>query len=84
MIGFYDGGKSLLCGVLRICRNINILKMEITTSVVVHIAELSKLKLTEEEIKKFTTELSSIVNYVNAIQKFNVSNTLSNKPEMCY
>lgn len=47
--------------------------MEITIPVGTHIAELCKLKLTEEEIKKFTVELSSIVNYVNTIQKLNVS-----------
>ncbi|MFA5031523.1 MAG: Asp-tRNA(Asn)/Glu-tRNA(Gln) amidotransferase subunit GatC [bacterium] len=52
--------------------------MEITSSVVTHIAELCKLKLTLEEIEKFTTELSSIVKYVNTIQKLSISsdNTL--------
>ncbi|MDD5530753.1 MAG: aspartyl/glutamyl-tRNA amidotransferase subunit C [bacterium] len=51
--------------------------MEITPSIVTHIAELCKLKLTPEEIEKFTTELSSIVKYVNTIQKLSISNTLS-------
>jgi aspartyl-tRNA(Asn)/glutamyl-tRNA(Gln) amidotransferase subunit C len=52
--------------------------MEITPSVVAHIAELCKLKLTDEEIQKFTNELGSIVKYVNTIQKLNIDNDLSN------
>ncbi|MDD2889578.1 MAG: aspartyl/glutamyl-tRNA amidotransferase subunit C [bacterium] len=52
--------------------------MEITPSIVTHIAELCKLKLTLEEIEKFTTELSSIVKYVNTIQKLSIDNTSLN------
>lgn len=41
--------------------------MSFTTDDIAHLAKLARLPLTPEEIKKFTTQLSSIVDYANEI-----------------
>jgi aspartyl-tRNA(Asn)/glutamyl-tRNA(Gln) amidotransferase subunit C len=38
-----------------------------------HIAKLARLGLTEEEIKKFQKELSSILDYIEKLKKVDVS-----------
>ncbi|MBQ2864146.1 MAG: Asp-tRNA(Asn)/Glu-tRNA(Gln) amidotransferase subunit GatC [Clostridia bacterium] len=40
---------------------------------VLHIAKLSKLEFSDEEIEKFTTEMSTIVEYVNTLQNVDTS-----------
>ncbi len=39
-----------------------------------HIAKLSRLEFSEEEIERFSKELSSIVDYVNKMQSLNLDN----------
>jgi len=46
----------------------------ITTNEIVHIAELARLHLTETEIKSFSKDLSEILDYMNQIDKVDVSN----------
>jgi len=38
-----------------------------------HIAKLARLGLTEEEIKKFQNELSSILDYIEKLKKVDIS-----------
>ncbi|MBI3618898.1 Asp-tRNA(Asn)/Glu-tRNA(Gln) amidotransferase subunit GatC [Candidatus Peregrinibacteria bacterium] len=38
-----------------------------------HIAKLARLKLSEEEVEKFTTELTSILRYVDMLQEVDTS-----------
>ena len=45
----------------------------ITKKDVLHIAKLSKLEFSDEEIEKFTTEMSTIVEYVNTLQGVDTS-----------
>ena len=45
----------------------------ITKKDVLHIAQLSKLEFSDEEIEKFTTEMSTIVEYVNTLQGVDTS-----------
>lgn len=51
--------------------------MEITLSTVLHIAELSKLKFSEEETQKFTAELGKIIEYINKLHKLNIASDIS-------
>lgn len=39
-----------------------------------HVAKLANLKLTPEEIKKFETQLSSILDYISQLNKVDTSN----------
>ena len=42
---------------------------QITKTDVEHVAELARLKLTEEEKQKFTQELGDILNYINELDE---------------
>ena len=42
---------------------------QLTTDQVRHIAKLARLRLTEEEVQKFTTELTSIFKTIDVLQK---------------
>ena len=46
--------------------------MSVSKEDVKHIAKLSKLNLTEEELEKYTNELSSIVDFANELSNINV------------
>jgi aspartyl-tRNA(Asn)/glutamyl-tRNA(Gln) amidotransferase subunit C len=46
----------------------------ITTNEIVRIAELARLHLTETEIESFSKDLSEILDYMNQIDKVDVSN----------
>ena len=43
--------------------------MQITTEEIEHIAELARLRLTPEEIKKFGAQLGSILEYVGQLKE---------------
>jgi aspartyl-tRNA(Asn)/glutamyl-tRNA(Gln) amidotransferase subunit C len=45
--------------------------MSLTKEEVQHIAKLARLDLTEEEITKFQTELSGIVDYIGTLSEVN-------------
>jgi aspartyl-tRNA(Asn)/glutamyl-tRNA(Gln) amidotransferase subunit C len=45
--------------------------MAITKEEIIHIAELSRLQLTPEEIEKFGTQLGSILDYVGQLKEVN-------------
>lgn len=47
---------------------------KLTTSLVKHIAKLAKLELNAQEIEKFKTQLSEIINYINELSKVEVKN----------
>lgn len=47
--------------------------MALTTEQVRHIAKLAHLTLTEDEVKRFTVELSSILDYVAKLQEVDTS-----------
>ena len=42
---------------------------------VLHVAQLSNLKLTKAEIKKFTPQLAKIIDFVGALNEVDTSNT---------
>lgn len=46
--------------------------MSVSKEDVKHIAKLSKLDLTEEELEKYTNELSSIVDFANELSNISV------------
>ena len=46
---------------------------KLTTDEVKHIAKLSRLNLTEEEIKKFQGQLSKIVDYISQLSEVDTS-----------
>ena len=46
--------------------------MSISKEEVLHIASLSKLNLTDEELEKYTTDLSNIVSYANELASINI------------
>lgn len=46
----------------------------LTKDQVRHIAKLARLKLTEEEVEKFTTELTSILTYVDMLKEVDTKN----------
>ena len=48
--------------------------MKLTKEQVEHLAKLSRLTLQEEELEKMTKDVGSILEYVESIQKINVSN----------
>jgi aspartyl-tRNA(Asn)/glutamyl-tRNA(Gln) amidotransferase subunit C len=47
--------------------------MQLTTDEVRHVAELAKLALTEEEIIKYTEQLSAILDYAALLQEVDTS-----------
>lgn len=49
--------------------------MKITRREVEHIARLSRLNLSEEEVETFGVQLSSIIAYVEQLDKLDTSNT---------
>ena len=52
--------------------------MEITEKEIKHLASLSRLEFSEEELSKFSADFSAIVNYVNQLQKVDTSNVNDN------
>lgn len=52
--------------------------MEITEKEIKHLASLSRLEFSEEELSKFSADFSAIVNYVNQLQKVDTSNVIDN------
>lgn len=42
---------------------------KLTQKGVLHVAKLANIRLTEEQIKKFTAQLSSVISYVSKIQE---------------
>jgi aspartyl-tRNA(Asn)/glutamyl-tRNA(Gln) amidotransferase subunit C len=49
-------------------------QMEITREVIQHVAKLSRLKLSEEELIRFTDEFKSILRYVEKLNELDTSN----------
>jgi aspartyl-tRNA(Asn)/glutamyl-tRNA(Gln) amidotransferase subunit C len=49
---------------------------KLTSEEVVHIAKLAKLKLSDEEIKKFQKQLSCIIVFVDELKKINTNNVV--------
>jgi aspartyl-tRNA(Asn)/glutamyl-tRNA(Gln) amidotransferase subunit C len=47
---------------------------KLTNTEVLHVAKLAKLNLSEEEIEKFTTQLSSVLDYINELNEVDTSN----------
>ena len=47
--------------------------MHLTTDEVRHVAELAKLRLTEEEIRQYTQQLSAILDYAEILQQVDTS-----------
>ncbi len=45
----------------------------LTATQVRHIAKLARLRLSDSEVEKFTTELTSILNYVDMLQEVDTS-----------
>lgn len=50
--------------------------MSISTDDVKHIAKLSKLYLSEEELEKYTSDLSNIVNFANELSSIDVNGVM--------
>lgn len=48
--------------------------MALTREEVLHIAKLSRLEFTEEEIAKFQTDLDNILNYVDELSQVDTEN----------
>lgn len=48
--------------------------MEITKNEVRHVADLARLKFTDEELDKFSVQLDSILRYVNKLDELNTDN----------
>lgn len=46
----------------------------LTPDQVRHIAKLARLRLTEEEVERYTTQLTSILSYVEMLQKVDTKN----------
>ena len=42
---------------------------------VLHVVKLAKLELTEEEIKKFTPQLSNVINFVSELSEVDTNDT---------
>lgn len=47
--------------------------MSVSKEDVLHIAKLSRLSLTEQELEKYTTDLSNIVNFANELSNIDIS-----------
>lgn len=50
--------------------------MRVSKEEVTYIADLSKLKLSEEELEKYTIDLSNIVEFANTLSQVNVENVV--------
>ena len=50
------------------------MKVEINKKLIVHVAELSRIKLTDKEIEKFSKELKDIIEAFSSIDKINTKN----------
>lgn len=50
--------------------------MELTEAQVKHIAHLARLKLSDEEVKKFTTQLISILDWVSMLDEVDTTNVV--------
>lgn len=50
--------------------------MEITEKDIKHLASLSRLEFSDDEIQKFSGEFASIIDYVNQLQKVDTSNVV--------
>lgn len=48
--------------------------MKLTKEQVEHVAKLANLPLTEEEIEKYSKQLSAILNYVESLNKVDTNN----------
>lgn len=48
--------------------------MEITEKEIKHLASLSRLEFSEDEIEQFSTEFALIIEYVNQLQNVDTSN----------
>lgn len=48
--------------------------MQLSYEQVKHIAHLARIELTEDEVKKFTTQLTDILNYVSKLEEVNTDN----------
>ena len=48
--------------------------MAITREEIIHIAELSRLELSEDEIKKFSGQLDSILKYIGQLNEVDTKN----------
>ncbi len=46
--------------------------MSVSKEEVLHIASLSRLNLTEQELEKYTNDLSNIVDYANELSKIDI------------
>ncbi len=52
--------------------------MEITENEIKHLATLSRLNFSEEELGKFSADFTAILNYVNELQKVDTSQVKDN------
>ena len=52
--------------------------MEITEKEIKHLASLSRLNFTDEELAKFSADFKAILDYVNELQKVDTSNVKDN------
>lgn len=51
-------------------------KKKLTKKDINHVADLSNLKLTDQEIEKFTPQLDKIIEFVGALNEVNTDNVL--------
>lgn len=54
--------------------------MEITEKDIKHLASLSRLEFSDDEIEKFSSEFASIIDYVNQLQKVDTTNVVDKTP----
>ena len=54
--------------------------MEITEKDIKHLASLSRLEFSDDEIEKFSSEFASIIDYVNQLQKVDTTNVEDKTP----
>jgi len=54
-------------------------KNKLSEKEVVHLAKLASLNLSSEEIKNFTTQLSSIIDYVDLLAEVKIADTTNSK-----
>ncbi len=49
---------------------------KLTTSDIVHIANLAQLKLNKEEVTKYRSQLEKVINYIDELSEIDTSETL--------
>ena len=54
--------------------------MEITEKDIKHLASLSRLEFSDDEIEKFSSEFASIIDYVNQLQRVDTTNVADKTP----